>query len=50
MKKTEQEIAGPVRHVYKVLDSGAKLIVLVRVVARDGIEPPTPAFSGLLTD
>ena len=22
----------------------------VGVVARDGIEPPTPAFSGLLTD
>ena len=24
--------------------------VLWNVVARDGIEPPTPAFSGLLTD
>ena len=24
--------------------------MLENVVARDGIEPPTPAFSGLLTD
>jgi len=23
---------------------------LLEMVARDGIEPPTPAFSGLLTD
>jgi len=23
---------------------------LLKMVARDGIEPPTPAFSGLLTD
>jgi hypothetical protein len=35
-----------------VLDSAHKLLKLGRleVVARDGIEPPTPAFSGPPTD
>ena len=40
---------GPVFGVSGAIDLlGSKDVMLV--VARDGIEPPTPAFPGLLTD
>jgi hypothetical protein len=31
-------------------NSASEACKLLKVVARDGIEPPTPAFSGLLAD
>jgi hypothetical protein len=36
------------REIFTRFHSEAKLLILM--VARDGIEPPTPAFSGPLTD
>ena len=50
--KSEIESKGCTRivraRIFTRFLSGGKL--LKRAVARDGIEPPTPAFSGPLTD
>ena len=34
------------RFAHKALERGFRFIGYLKVVARDGIEPPTPAFSG----
>ena len=47
--KPKQTPSGPIYEVSGGLDLLAGSDVMP-VVARDGIEPPTPAFSGLLTD
>jgi hypothetical protein len=43
--------SGQVFWVFKPLGEAYKVMILasLEVVARDGIEPPTPAFSGLDT-
>jgi len=46
--KPKQTPSGPIYEVSGGLDLLARDVM--PVVARDGIEPPTPAFSGLLTD
>jgi len=46
----EERPEGPVYAVSGTVDVPATRGCVMPMVARDGIEPPTPAFSGLLTD
>jgi hypothetical protein len=47
--KLDTAVDGVRDHVVKSIVQFGE-ILKAQLVARDGIEPPTPAFSGLLTD